>query len=70
MSSIDQTLSSLRGAFDQLGSVAQRVARDGAGGDIERNSVELLRIRAQVKADTIALKTAEQTIGSLIDTFA
>ncbi len=70
LSSVDQTLASLHRAYDQLGSVAQRIAKDGIGGDIERNEVELIRIRAQVKADTIALRTSEQLVGSLFDAFA
>jgi hypothetical protein len=70
LTGIDQSLTSLRSAFDQLDRVAQRVARDGAGGDVAENLVELSKVRAQVRADVAVVRTAEDMLGTLIDTFA
>ena len=70
LTGIDQSLTSLRSAFEQLDRVAQRVARDGAGGDLAGNLVELSRVRAQVRANVAVVRTAEDTIGTLLDAFA
>ena len=68
--SLDQNVASLRDAFDRLRDVAQRVASQSHEGlDDGRHHVDLIRIRAQVKANVVAVRTAEQTLGTLIDTF-
>jgi hypothetical protein len=68
--SIDSSLKSLNDSFDQYSRVAQRVAANGAGDDLANNLVELMQIRAQVKANTIAIKTEEDILGTLLDAFA
>jgi hypothetical protein len=68
--SIDASLKSLNDSFDQYSRVAQRVASNGAGDDLANNLVELIQIRAQVKANVISIKTEEDLLGTLIDTFA
>jgi hypothetical protein len=70
LSGIDQSLTSLRNAFDQLDRVAHTVATDGAGSGIAENLVALSAIRAQVRADVAVVRTAEETVGTLLDTFA
>jgi hypothetical protein len=70
MISVDQSLASLNQSFDQYSRVAQRVAHDGAGGDLAENLVELMQIRTQVKANVISMRTTEETLGSLLDVFA
>jgi hypothetical protein len=68
--SIDSNLTSLRESFDRYSQVAHKVANNGAGEDLAKNFVELMQIRAQVRANVVSIKTAEDTIGSLLDTFA
>lgn len=68
--SIDRNLTSLRESFDRLGVVADKVAHNGAGEDLAGNLVEMMQVRAQVKANVAAIRTAEETLGTLIDTFA
>ena len=70
MISVDQSLASLNQSFDQYSRVAQKVANNGAGGDLAENLVELMQIRTQVKADVISMRTTEETLGSLLDVFA
>ena len=70
MLSIEHSLSSLRDAFDRLDDIAERVAREGGEGDVNQSTVDLMRVRAQVKADVIAIRTADQVLGSLFDAFA
>jgi hypothetical protein len=67
---IDHSLSGIRGGFDRLASSAVRIARDGAGSDLAGNVVDLMRARQDVRANAAALRTADQTIGSLLDVMA
>ena len=70
LGSIDQNLASIRDGFDQLHEVGLRVARDGAQGDLSGNLVEMMQIKVQVQANVTALRTAQDTLGSLFDAFA
>lgn len=68
--SIDSSLKSLNDSFDQYSRVAQRVASNGAGEGLAENLVELMQIRAQVQSNVAAIKTEQDIVGTLIDTFA
>ena len=70
LGSIDQSLASIRDGFDQLHKVGLRVAHDGAQGDLSGNLVEMMQIKVQVQANVTAIRTAQDTLGSLFDAFA
>ena len=70
MGAIDQSLSGIRGGFDRLESSAVRIARDGAGGDLAFNVVEMMRARQDVRTNAAAIRSADQMIGSLLDVMA
>ena len=67
---IDQGLTGLNAGFDRLDKAAGRIARDGAGGDLSGNLVDLMRARQDVRANVAVIRTADETIGSLLDVFA
>jgi hypothetical protein len=56
--------------IERLDRVAARVARDGAGGDLPGNMVELLRARQEVRVNLKVIRTADDTLGSLFDEWA
>jgi hypothetical protein len=67
---IEQGLRGVSAGYNRLGQAAERIARDGAGGDLSGNLVELLRARRDIQASLTVIRTADETLGSLIDTFA
>jgi hypothetical protein len=67
---IDHSLSGIRGGFDRLAASAVRIARDGAGGDLAGNVVDMMRARQDVRANAATLRTADQMIGFLLDVMA
>jgi hypothetical protein len=69
LSSVGGSLKSLNDVFRRLDEVANRVARDGATGDVNERLVELTRIRAQVRANVASVRLEEERLGTLLDTF-
>jgi len=67
---IDQGLESVDGGFDRLDKAAGRIARDGASGDLAGNMVDMLRARQEVRAGVAVIRTADETIGTLLDVLA
>jgi hypothetical protein len=67
LSAIEQGLGGVTGGFDRLQRTAERIARDGVGGDLAGNMVELIRARQQVRANLELIRTADDTIGSLLE---
>lgn len=53
--------------FDQA---AGRIARNGAAGDLAGNLVDVIRASRGAEANVAAIRTADQTIGTLLNVFA
>jgi flagellar hook protein FlgE len=53
-----------------LDKAAARVARDGAEGDLAANMIDLMKARHQVRASVAVIRTADETIGTLLDVLA
>jgi hypothetical protein len=56
--------------LDRLDRAAHRIARDGADGDLAGALVDLTRARHEVRANLAAIRTADETIGTLLDELA
>ena len=67
---IDQGLSGIAAGFERLDKAAARVARDGAEGDLAGNMIDLMKARHQVRASVAVIRTADETIGTLLDVLA
>jgi len=67
---IDQGMRGIDNGFDRLGKAAGRIARDGVGGDLTGNLVDLMRARQDVRAGVAVIRTADEAMQSLIDAFA
>jgi len=67
---IDQGARGIDNGFDRLEKAAARIARDGAGGDLTGNLVDLMRARQDVRAGVAVIRTADEAMQSLIDAFA
>lgn len=53
-----------------LEGAAQRIARDGAQGDLATAMVDLMRAKHGVQANVVSARVANDTIGSLLDVLA
>lgn len=67
---IDAGLRGIDAGFERLDKAAARIARDGASGDLAGDTVELLRARQEVRASAAVIRTADETIGTLLDVLA
>jgi hypothetical protein len=67
---IDQGLNGIAAGFERLDKAAARVARDGAAGDLAGNMIDLMKARHQVRASAAVIRTADETIGTLLDVLA
>jgi hypothetical protein len=70
LGAISQALSGINAGFDRLNHAAVQVARDGADGDLAGNMVELIKAPLEVRVNLAALRTANETIGSIINVLA
>jgi hypothetical protein len=70
LEAINQALAGLNAGFDQMNRAAAKIARDGAGGDLEANIVSMMEARQNVRANSTVVRTADKTIGTLIDVLA
>jgi len=64
---MDQALQGMQAGFDRLDKAAGRIARNGAEGDLAGDMVDLLRARHEVRANLAVIRTADDTIGTLLD---
>jgi hypothetical protein len=64
---MDQALQGMQAGFDRLDKAAGRIARKGAEGDLAGDMVDLLRARHEVRANLAVIRTADDTIGTLLD---
>ncbi len=67
---INQGLSGIAAGFERLDKAAVRVSRDGVEGDLAGNMIDLMRARHQVRASAAVFRTADETIGTLLDVLA
>lgn len=70
MGAIDHGLNGIAAGFERLDKAAARVARGGAEGDLAGNMVDLMKARHQVRASAAVIRTADETIGTLLDVLA
>ena len=70
LKAIDSSLQGINAGFDRLNRAAERIARDGAGGDVTGNLVDIMKARQEVRINATALRVADDTIGTLIDILA
>jgi hypothetical protein len=67
---IDHGLAGMTMGFERLDKAARRVARDGAGGDLAGDTVDMMRARHQVRASVAVIRTADDTTRTLLDVLA
>jgi hypothetical protein len=67
---ISHGLTAIDTGLDRLDRAAGRIARDGASGDLPGNLVDLLRARHEVRTGVAVIRTANETIGTLLDVLA
>jgi hypothetical protein len=70
LKAIDEGVRGINSGFDRLNRAAGRIARDGAEGDMAGNVVEVMKARHEVRANAAVVRTADETIGTLIDILA
>ena len=70
LEAIDRALAGLNAGFDRMNRAAANIARDGAGGDLEANLVSMMQASQDVRANATVVRTADKTIGTLIDVLA
>jgi hypothetical protein len=70
MEAIDQGLRGVQSGFERLDRAAGRIALNGAGGDLAANMVEEMRARQEVFVNLAVIRTANATIGRLLDAYA
>jgi hypothetical protein len=70
LKALDDGMRGINAGFERLDKAAGRIARDGAGGDLAGNLVDVLKARDQVRASATVIRTADETIGTLIDVLA
>ena len=70
LEAINTAVTGITAAFDGMNRAAANIARDGAGGDLQGNIVRLIQARQDVEANAAVVRTADKTIGTLIDVLA
>lgn len=55
--------------FRQLEKAAGQVSRNGAQGDLASNLVDMKVAQRAIQANVIAVRAADETIGTLLDVF-
>jgi hypothetical protein len=70
LGAIDHGLHAVAAGFERLDRAAGRIARQGAGDDLARDLVDLRRASHEVKAGLAVVRTADELVGTILDTFA
>ncbi len=70
VAALDSALSGLNAGFERLDRAAANIARDGVGGDVAGNMVDLLKARQEVHANFTVARTADERVGTLLDVLA
>lgn len=67
---ISQAVTGVAAGFDRLNQAAARIARDGDGEQVAGNMVDLMRAKNEVRTNLAVIKSADETIGTILDLFA
>src|SRR6185503_12654485 len=70
LGAIEQALKGITGSFDRLDKAAAKIARDGAGGDLAADMIDLKRAGHEARANVAAARTADEMIGTILDVLA
>jgi len=70
LGAIAEGLRGVDAGFDRMDRAAAAIAKDGAAGDLAGNMVDMMRARQDVRAGLAVIRTADETIGSLLDILA
>jgi hypothetical protein len=70
LKAIDEGVRGISIGIDRLNRAANRIAREGAEGDIAGNFVELIKARAEVRANVASVRVADETFATVIDILA
>jgi hypothetical protein len=70
LKAIDEGVQGINMGIDRLNRAADRIAREGAGGDMAGNFVELIKARQDVRASVTSVRVADETFATLIDILA
>ncbi len=70
LKAIDEGVRGINIGIDRLNRAADRIARQGAEGDIAGNFVELIKARHEVRANVTSVHVADETFATLIDILA
>ncbi len=70
LKAIDEGVRGINIGIDRLNRAADRIARQGAEGDIAGNFVELIKARHEVRANVTSVRVADETFATLIDILA
>jgi hypothetical protein len=70
LEAIGQALAGLNAGFDRMNVAAARIARDGAHGDLTGNVITVMQASQDVRANAAVVRTADKTIGTIIDVLA
>jgi hypothetical protein len=70
LKAIGEGVQGINTGIDRLNRAADRIARDGADGDMASNFVELIKARQEVRANVASVRVADETFATLIDILA
>ena len=70
MAAIHQAVAGVSAAYDGMNRAAANIARNGAGGDLQGDIARMMAARQEVSANVAVVRTADKTIGTLIDVLA
>jgi hypothetical protein len=70
LGAINQAVSGINAGYERLDRAAGRLARDGGDGDLAGNLIELKRAAHDIRTNVAVVRTADDTIGTLLDLFA
>jgi hypothetical protein len=70
LGAIDHALAGVTAGYDRLNRAADRIAREGAGGDLAGNILDVMQAKHAVRANLASARAADETIGTLLDVLA
>jgi hypothetical protein len=71
LQAINTAVAGVTAAFEGMNRASAKIAREGAaGGDLAANMVSMMQASHDVQANVAVIKTADKTIGTLIDVLA
>jgi hypothetical protein len=70
LKAIDEGVRGIHMGIDRLNQAADRIAREGADGDMAGNFVQLLEARQAIRVNAASIRVADETFATLIDILA